>query len=303
MALKELNLTALPDADTLRRERRTLWIGRIRRGFFAVLTYAILTVFLIVAVGPFVISAFTALKTDQEIVRGAFAPPTVWRWSNFAEAWEQAHFNRYFGNSVIVVIPVVLISAGLSIMTGYAFGRMRFRYSKALFFLFLLGVMMPTEAYIIPLYHQLRSLKLTDTYWALIMPQIGMSVCFGTFWMRGFFAQVPLELVDAAKIDGCNSWDTLWRVLFPLVIPAVLTMMVLFFLWTWNDFLLALVMISKEDLRTLPQGLAFFEGRYTTNVPLTSAGATLVALPTIVIYILLQRYFIRGITSGALAGN
>jgi raffinose/stachyose/melibiose transport system permease protein len=159
--------------------------------------------------------------------------------------------------------------------------------------------MVPQESYIIPLYYQLRSMSLYDTYWALILPQIGMSVCFGTFWMQGFFLAVPRDMVDAARVDGATSWGILWRVLRPVVWPGVLTMIVLFFIWTWNDFLLALVLVSKEELRTLPLGLAFFQGAHTTNVPLLAAGATLVSLPSILIYVTFQRYFIRGIAGGS----
>ena len=177
--------------------------------------YLILIVFLLIAIFPFIIMVFTAFKTSSELARGAFSLPEVWRWSNFADAWTQARFDRFFFSSVIVAIPVVLVSTALSVMSGYAFGRMVFPFSRALFFILLLGIMVPLEALIIPLYHNLRWIGLLDTYWALILPQIGMSVSFGTFWMRGFFAEVPQDLVDAATVDGCNSWDTLWRVLLP----------------------------------------------------------------------------------------
>ena len=264
--------------------------------------YLILLVFLLIAIFPFIIMIFTAFKTSSELARGAFSLPEVWRWSNFTDAWTQARFDRFFFSSVIVAIPVVLVSTALSVMSGYAFGRMTFPFSRALFFILLLGIMVPLEALIIPLYHNLRWIGLLDTYWALILPQIGMSVSFGTFWMRGFFAEVPQDLVDAATVDGCNSWDTLWRVLLPTATPAITSMMVLFFVWTWNDFLLALVLISTESLRTLPLGLAFFQGQHTTNVPLVAAGATIVAIPAIMMYVAFQRQFIRGITGGSIEG-
>ncbi|MCB0212581.1 MAG: carbohydrate ABC transporter permease [Anaerolineae bacterium] len=264
--------------------------------------YIVLLIFLLIAIFPFIIMIFTSFKTSSELARGAFSLPEVWRWANFVDAWTQARFDRFFLSSVIVSIPVVLISTALSIMSGYAFGRMVFPFSRALFFILLLGLMVPLEALIIPLYHNLRWIGLLDTYWALILPQIGMSVSFGTFWMRGFFAEVPQDLVDAATVDGCNSWDTLWRVLLPTAQPAITSMMVLFFVWTWNDFLLALVLISTENLRTLPLGLAFFQGQHTTNVPLVAAGATIVAIPAIMMYIAFQRQFIRGITGGSVQG-
>jgi raffinose/stachyose/melibiose transport system permease protein len=261
--------------------------------------YTVLILLLLVAAFPFAITIFTAFKDNSEIVKGALALPKTWRWGNFQEAWSQAHFNNYFRSSVIVVLPVMGVAALLSIMTGYAFGRLRFPFSRVIFVVFLLGIMVPQESYIIPLYYELRELGLLDTYWALILPQIGMSVCFGTFWMRGFFSAVPRDLADAAKVDGCTSWGVLWRVLLPVVWPGVLTMLVLFFIWTWNDFLLALVLVTKEELRTLPLGLAFFQGRHTTNIPLISAGATMVSLPSILIYVVFQRYFIKGIVGGS----
>lgn len=274
-----------------------------RRELRAVPTYLTLVIFLLAAIVPFLIVALTALKSSNEIAQGVFKLPEVWRWGNFVHAWTQARFAYYFRSSVVVVVAVVSSSTLLSVLSGYAFGRMRFPLSGPLFFLFLLGIMAPQEAFIIPLYHNLKRIGLVDTYWALILPQVGMSVCFGTFWMRSAFAELPRDLADAAKVDGCNSWDALWRVMLPVVRPAVLTLVVLLFVWTWNDFLLALVLVSSEELRTLPLGLAFFQGRYATNVPLVSAGATMVALPTIVIYFMFQRQFIRGITGGALSGT
>ena len=271
-------------------------LPRWLRGVFI---YLLLLPFLLLAIFPFITVALTALKASDELVRNPFGLPEVWRWSNYAEAWTQARFSQYFQSSLIVVVGVVSVSTVLSVMTGYAFGRMRFPFSRLIFFTLLLGLMIPLEALIIPLYHNLRWINLLDTYWALILPQIGLSVSFGTFWMRGFFSEVPQDLVDAATVDGCNSWHTLWYVLLPIARPAILTMTVLFFVWTWNDFLLALVLISSEELRTLPLGLAFFQGRRTTNIPLTAAGAIIVAIPAIMIFVAFQRQFIRGITGGA----
>lgn len=265
-------------------------------------TYVVLLLFLLLALIPFAIILLTSLKSGNELTKGVYVLPQVWRWDNYAEAWTQGRFSQYFFSSVVVAFGVVSASTLLSIMAGYAFGRLHFPLQGFLFILFLVGIMVPQEAFIIPLYHNLRRLGLYDTYWALILPQVGLSVCFGAFWMRGAFAGVPLDLEDAAKVDGCSSWAALWRVLVPVVQPAVLTMVVLLFVWTWNDFLLALVLVASEELRTLPLGLAFFQGRYSMNVTLVAAGAVMVALPTIVIYALFQRQFVRGVTAGAVKG-
>lgn len=266
------------------------------------LVYIILFFFLILTAAPFFSIVLAGFKAPAELTKGAFSLPDVWRWSNYIQAWQQAHFDWYFRNSLLVTATVVGVSCFLSALAGFAFGQLRFRFQALFFLLFLLGLMVPQEAYIIPLYYLLRRLNLLNTYWALILPQIGMSVCFGVFWMRGFFAAVPHELVDAAKVDGCNTWQLFWKVMLPNAWAAITTMAVLFFVWTWNDFLLALVTITSDQLRTLPLGLALFQGRYSTNVPLVAAGAVIATLPTLLFYFLLQRQFTQGITAGSVQG-
>jgi raffinose/stachyose/melibiose transport system permease protein len=245
-------------------------------------SYVVLGVFALVALLPIV-----------RIVLGA---------GNVATAWDEGNFDTYLRSSAIVTGSVVAISTLLSILAGYAFGLMRFRGSQVLFYLFLLGLMVPLEAIVVPLYYDLRDVGLTDTYWALILPQAALSTAFGTFWMRAFFRSVPRSLIEAARLDGSSSWVTLWRIVLPLGRPAVLTMVVLVFMWTWNEFLLALVMVSDESLRTAPLGLAFFQGRNTSDEGLLAAGALIVALPVVVVYLFLQRHFIRGMLSGAVKG-
>ena len=202
------------------------------------------------------------------MVKGPLSLPSQLRLDSFVNAWTTGRFNLFFRNSVIVTSVVVVVSVFLSTLTGYAFGLLPVPGRKILFPLLLLGYMVPFEAVIIPLYHFMDRMDLTDTYWALILPQIGLSVSFGTLWMTSFFSSAPRELVDAAAIDGCNRWQTLWKILWPLSRPAVLTLVVLIFMWTWNEFLLALVMVQNETMRTLPVGLAFFQGRYSANIPL-----------------------------------
>ncbi|MGH2969529.1 MAG: carbohydrate ABC transporter permease [Solirubrobacteraceae bacterium] len=264
------------------------------------LTYLLLGVFSLIALTPIVGIVVTALQDQGSLA--AFGEPNGLNLDNFATAWEEGNFADYLRSSVIVTVSVVAVSTVFSILAGYAFGMMRFRGAQVLFYLLLLGLMIPLEATIVPLYYDLRDLALTDTYWALILPQVGVSVAFGTFWMRAFFRSVPRSLVEAARLDGSSSWVTLWRVILPLGRPAILTMMVLVFMWTWNEFLLALVMVSDEGLRTAPLGLAFFQGRNTTDFALLAAGSVIVAAPVVLVYVFLQRHFIRGMLTGAVKG-
>jgi raffinose/stachyose/melibiose transport system permease protein len=264
------------------------------------LTYAVLGVFSLIALLPVVGIVFTALQDPDGLA--AFGTFDGFHPGNFADAWRDGHFGPYLRSSVIVTTVVVAASTVFSVLAGYAFGLMRFRGSQVLFYVFLLGLMIPLEAMIVPLYYDFRDLGLTNTYWALILPQTGVSVAFGTFWMRAYFRSVPRSLVEAARIDGASSWFTLWRVLLPLARPAVLTMVVLLSMWTWNEFLLALVMVTDEGLRTAPLGLSFFQSRNEQNLTLLAAGAVIVATPVVVLYVFLQRHFIRGMLSGAVKG-
>ena len=264
--------------------------------------YLVLTVFMLIVLLPVWGMLMSAFKTDTQIASSPFSLPETWTLENFRQAWTVGKFNVFFKNSVIVTTAVVVSSVFLSTLSGYAFGQLPMPGRNLLFPIMLLGYMVPFEAVIIPLYNWMDALGLRNTYWALILPQIGLSVSFGTLWMSSFFDNAPKELVDAATIDGCNRWQTLWQILWPLARPATTTLVVLIFMWTWNEFLLALVMVQTEAMRTLPVGLAFFQGKYTSNLSLMAAGAIIVALPTILIYIIFQRFFIRGMLGGAIKG-
>lgn len=265
------------------------------------MAYVLLTLFLLGAVLPFVGIILTAFKDNSELTTGIFTLPQQWRFENFVTAWDGARFSTYFTSSVIVVVPVVLISMVLCTMSGFAFGMFRFRGDSTLLMLILLGLTVPFEAVIIPLWQLMGSLGLRNTYWALILPQVALSFSFGTYWMRSFFRGFPPELVDAAVVDGCTTWDVLWRILFPLSRPALLSLVVLLFMWTWNEFFLVLVMVSG-DLRTLPVGLALLRGRYASDIPVMAAASLIVSLPVLILYFVFQRSFIRGMISGAVKG-
>jgi len=261
-------------------------------------TYFILCTFSLLALYPVLSILFLALHKKTDLVSG-FAFPTRIDLSSFEAAWTEGHFATGFKSSFIVAGAVTAASAVLSIGTGYAFGTMRFTGDRIVFPIILLGIIFPYEATVIPLYYVFRDVGLTDSLWALILPQIGLSVPFGTFWMRAFFRSSPSALVEASRLDGATSFVTLWRVLLPQAWPAITTMIVLVFMWTWNEFLLALVMIQSDDLRTAPLGLALFAGANRTQDPtLTAAAAVLVALPVVIVYVFLQRSFIRGMFAG-----
>jgi len=269
-------------------------------------TYGVLSVFSVLAIYPVLSILFLALHRKTDLVTG-FAFPTRLDLSSFKAAWTEGRFGTGFKSSFIVAAAVTAVYAVLSIGTGYAFGTMRFLGDRIVFPIILLGIIFPYEATVIPLYYDFQDvplihLHLLNTYWALILPQIGQSVAFGTFWMRAFFRSTPRSLIEAARIDGATSFGVLWRVLLPQARPAVLTMSVLVFTYTWNEFLLALVLVSgSQSHQTAPLGLSFFAGAVRAGDPTkVAAAAVLVAAPILVVYLFLQRHFVRGMLAGAI---
>ena len=256
------------------------------------LNYVILIAFAAFALSP----VLTILATA---VSAPLGEPAGLHLSNFAEAWTVGGFGQSLGRSAIVAVIVVSLATVLSVLAGYAFATMRFPGSTLLFSLFLLGMMIPAEATVIPLFFDLRTLGLTDTYLAIAMPQVAQSIAFGTFWLRAQFRAMPIELLEAAALDGAGPVRSLTRILVPASRPAIVTLLVLTFMWTWNEFLIALVMTPGGRLRTAPLGLSNFQGQYTSETALLSAGAVIVALPTVILFLFLQRHFIRGMLEGA----
>jgi raffinose/stachyose/melibiose transport system permease protein len=264
-----------------------------------VLNHAFLAFFALAALAPIVGVVLVALHPRDTTLTG-FAIPDSIHFDSFRLAWEEGRFGPSLKASAIIACTTVVASSIMAVLAGYAFATMRFRGATALFYLFLFGLLMPFEATIIPLYYDLRELELTDTYWAVILPSTGLSVAFGTFWMRAFFLSAPRSLIEAARIDGASSLTVLWRILLPFGRPAVLTMIVLVFMWTWNDFLLSLVMLSGQNILTAPLSLAFFQTSRETDIQLLAAGSIIVAAPVLLVYLVLQRHFIRGMVAGSL---
>lgn len=265
------------------------------------LNYVLIVLVSAIAIYPLVGVFLASLyPTGPGVSPSGFALPPTFEWRNYLTAWHEGGFATSFTTSVIVAAVMVPASVVLSILGGYAFATMRFRGSKAIFYLFILGLIIPTEATIVPLYYDVRAIGLLDTYWALILLEVSGEMAFGIFWMRAAFLSAPRSLVEAARIDGASSWATLWRILVPFARPAILTLTVLTFADSWNEFFLALVFTVSRT--TAPAGLASFSGRFTTDISLVSAGAVIVAIPIVIVFIVFQREFMRGMLTGAVKG-
>jgi ABC-type glycerol-3-phosphate transport system permease component len=266
------------------------------------LKYIVLVFFVLVAIIPILVMWMAALKSSSEIFNDPFSLPTVLHWENLVKAWTVGRFRQYLGNSLLVTIPTVIGVVALSSLAGYAFGRLKFAGSKVWFYLFLLGLMVPFQSIMIPMYYNLQDLNLLGSYWAMILPATALGLPFGIFLMQAFFRGLPAELADAARVDGCSEFGVLFKIMLPLTKPAVSTLIVFQFMWTWNAFLMPLLFLNEEARRPISLGLMFFSGRYTLNYGLVAAGVTLATLPLIIVYIVFQRQFMRGLTAGAIKG-
>jgi raffinose/stachyose/melibiose transport system permease protein len=267
-----------------------------------ILTYLVLVTFLLISIMPVIWILLAALKPVNELNTNLFAFPNHLTFANFSEAWSVGKMGQYLVNSVIVAIPRVFFILVLASLAGFGFGKLKFPGRDALFFFFLFGMMVPIQAMVIPLYYTMQRLDLINTYWALILPSLGLAMPFAIFMMRTFFRDLPDELMDASKIDGCNNFTSYLHIMLPLTIPALTSLLVFEFMWSWNDFLLPLLFVYDDAYRTLPLGMMYFFGEYTSNQSLIAAGVSIAIVPIIFIYILFQRKFIDGITSGSVKG-
>jgi len=233
-------------------------------------------------------------------------------WSNYARAWKALRVERgflgllrnadgflvFYLNSLLVTFCVTTGQLVTCSLAAFAFARLRFRARDALFLAYLATLMVPAVVTMIPLFGLMRMARLTDTYWALILP--GLFSAYGTFLLRQFFMTVPTELEDAARIDGAGPFSIYWRIIMPLSKPALATLGTFVFLHTWNDFLWPLIVIDDLGKKTLPIGLAHFQGPYLTEWHLLMAASVIVMFPVLIVFVIGQRYFVRGIALSGL---
>ena len=268
----------------------------------ALLPYPFLVVGAVVMAVPLYVMVVTSLKTTGEFYRNPFGLPSSPSLANYADAWVQGQMNSFFWNSVVISLGTVALTLTGATLAGYALARMRVRGAGVIFYLLLGTLMVPTEIILLPIFTLFRDLHLLNTYVGLIIPYASLGMAFSTYLLRGFFRTLPAELAEAARIDGCGEFGTFWRVMLPLSLPGVATVAVFSFIGAWSEFFLASLFISSQELRPITAGLFRFSEQYRTNWSAMSAGYTIVITPIVVFFLLLQRYFIRGLTAGALKG-
>ena len=266
-----------------------------------VLGRVILIVALVLTLLP-LLSMLSAALQPSGVIPVGFTWPSDPQWGNFITAFQQGNVWVLLGSSLLIVLGVVPICLIISTLAGFALGNLRIKGGRFAFLLLVFGLTIPFESIVIPLYYQITSYGLINTQWAIILPLIGLYMPFSVVWMRAHFIGVPEELSEAARVDGAGTWQELRRIQLPLATPALSALGILLFLWTWNQFLLPLVLVDDPNKRTVAGALGTFQGQYINDLPLLFAAALIVMLPTIIVYVIFQRQFIKALLQGAVKG-
>ncbi len=256
---------------------------------------------MVVTLMPFVTMFSAALAPS-----GTYPPGLQWpanpQWQNFVDAFNAAHMDQLLVSSTLIAIGVVPVAVLIGTMAGFGIARLAPRGSKIVYLLFVLGLTLPFEGIITPLYYEVRAMGILNTKLAIILPLIGLYMPFSVYWMRAHFVNVPAEMSEAAEIDGASAWQQFWLVQVPIARPAILSLAILQFLWTWNQFLLPIVLVETPLERTMAGALGAFQGQWWTNIPLLCAGSLIILAPTVILFVIFQKQFVAALLQGAVKG-
>jgi len=266
-----------------------------------VVGWLLLAVLMVVTLLPFV-SMFTSALFPSGSYPIGISWPADPHWGNFIAAFKAADMGVMLESSVLIVLGVVPISVLIATLAGFAIGHLRVRGGQVAFVLFLVGLTLPLEGVIVPLYYEVRSFGLLGSRWAIILPLIGLFMPFAVYWMRAHFVTAPSELSEAARVDGASTWQLFWRIHVPLARPALTSLAILLSVWTWNQFLLAIVLVDNPTNRTMAGALGAFQGQWGTDIPLLNAGSLLILAPTLLLFLAFQRHFVTALLQGSLKG-
>lgn len=247
---------------------------------------------------PLYFIVITAFKTRPEYLRNQFLPPSDPTLENFRAAFRDGELVRWIGNSVLLTVVSVLVAAVVAALAAYPLARARFPGRLPFIGLNIVLMVVPPVVLIVPLFLFFVDLGLVNSRLAVAIIYVGLLLPFSIFLLVNFFATIPRSLEEAARIDGASELRTLWSVIVPLSLPAIVTVVVVNAVWVWNELLIALVFLQNDDARTLTAGLTFFKGRYIANEPLVMTGALIATVPMLALYVVGQRFFIRGLTAG-----
>ncbi len=259
-----------------------------------ILTYVFLVLGSVIMIFPFIWMILTSLKTIEESTR---IPPTIFpqimHWKNFKDAIASLPFVKMYVNTILMIFFRVICAVLFSSMAGYAFAKLKFKGKNILFSLVVIQQMLPSQIFITPQYQMLAKISMTNTIFALVFP--GLVSAFGTFFLRQAYLGIPNEIGEAAYLDGCNQWQTFYKVMFPLTTSSIAALSVFTAVFAYSDLMWPLIVNSDLNMMTLSSGLATLRGQFTTNYPILMAGSLLAMLPMVLLYLFFQRQFIEGV--------
>jgi ABC-type glycerol-3-phosphate transport system permease component len=250
--------------------------------------------------GPFLWVAFMSLRTTPEILDHPYALPRPVHWDKFIKAWTGSSYGLYFWNSTIVVVAAVAIVVVIGAMAAHGLARYRFPASRTVRFLLLSGMMLPPQMLILSLFQIMFNYGLYNTLTGLIIVYVATQLPMTLYLLESFFAQIPQDLYDAARLDGYSDFEIFWRITLPIGMPAVFTTATLNFIMLWNEFLYAVVLLTDNNKRTLPLGIMHFLGGHQIDVGMVATGLMIAIVPVLILYAFFSETMIKGMTAGAL---
>ncbi len=260
----------------------------------------VMIAYAVVVLYPLVNMVLSSFKTTREIFQHPFGVPREWVLDNYRTVWVDGRFGRYIRNSVFVTVIAMVGVLLFGSMASFGIARYRYRLNTAIYMLFLAGIMLPLKAAVIPLFLIVRRMGLLDSHAALILVFAAMGIPSTVFILAGFMRTIPQDLEDAARIDGANDFGIYRRVALPLSAPSIALVTIYNMVPIWNDFFFPLVFVRTDRLKTLPVGISTFFGQYQINWALVFAALSIAILPMLILYMFMSRYFIKGITAGAI---
>jgi multiple sugar transport system permease protein len=276
----------------------------MRSGYFKspwrVIVYIVLILSTFLWFVPILTALITSVRTfDDILVNGFISLPEKITFENFITAWERGGLKRYLPNSFIITLPSLFLTLLLSSLGAYALARFKFKGNRLLFYTFVAGMLLPFQVLMLPVFRLTDRLGLYDTYWGLIGIHTAFQLGFCTFMLRNYMRTVPGEIIEAARMDGCSELRIWAQIMLPLTLPAIAAIAILEFTWIFNDYLWAIVLLRSDSLKPIAAGLATLQGQFVTDWPVIVAGALIGTVPTLLVFLFLQRYFIEGLTMGS----
>lgn len=267
-----------------------------------VLKYILLILFAVMCLYPILWLVLNSFKTSEELFANPWGLPSAIGFENYIHALDAGNIGRYFLNSVIVAVIAVFFGVLFSCMISYGITRMTWRLSKLAMNIFLVGMMIPIYATIIPLFSMFNNIGILNSHWAVIIPHIAFAFPIAVFILSGFFVTIPRDIEEAAVMDGCGIFRIFFQVILPISVSSVVTVAVIVFIGVWNDLLLPQIFLTDASMMTLPVGLTAFQGQYGTNYVGQIAAVVITIIPSIIVYIILHKNIMQGMVAGAVKG-